>query len=106
MQLTTERLILREYEESDGPAVLAWVSHSEAVRYRPVETRTEEEARAFVKYARGLAQEQPRKGYELAVATRSDGCVMGGWSCTFMTWNIRREIWVSASVRATGDRGT
>ena len=48
MELTTERLILREYRESDWPDVLAYQSDPRYLRYYEWTERTPEAVQEFV----------------------------------------------------------
>ncbi len=78
IQLTTERFLLREYEEADVPAVHAYGSDPEVVRYMLWGPNTEEETREFIRKTRTESEQQPRKNYDLAIATKSDGRLIGG----------------------------
>ena len=55
MQLTTERLVLRELEEDDWPAVLAYQSDPRYLRYYAWEGRTEADVRDSVGMRAGPA---------------------------------------------------
>ena len=77
MLLTTERLRLREFEEGDWPAVLAYQSDPRYLRYYAWEGRTEGEVRDFVRRFIALRDEQPRLKYQLAITLRLDGQLIG-----------------------------
>ena len=77
MELTTGRLVLRELEEGDWPAVLAYQSDPRYLRYYEWTERTEEDVRAFVRMLVGLREEEPRTKFQLAVALREGGQLIG-----------------------------
>jgi ribosomal-protein-alanine N-acetyltransferase len=77
MELVTERLILREFIESDWPAVLAYQSDPRYLRYYEWTERTPEAARAFVQMFVAHQREQPRTKFQLAVTLKSDGQLIG-----------------------------
>ena len=77
MILTTKRLVLREFEEEDWRAVLAYQSHPLYLRYNPWTHRTEQDARAFVRRFIGQHEEEPRAKYQLAITLASDGQLIG-----------------------------
>ena len=72
MQLTTSRLLLREFVESDWKAVQAYQSDPLYTRYHRWEQPTEAEARAFVGRFVAQQQEQPRAKFQFAVALLND----------------------------------
>lgn len=89
MELTTGRLILREFEEDDWPAVLAYQSDPRYLRYYEGTGRTEEEVRAFVRMFIEQQAERPRRRFQLAVALREGGRPIG--NCGIRTDPERRE---------------
>jgi ribosomal-protein-alanine N-acetyltransferase len=77
MQLTTERLLLREFRESDWPAVLDYQSDPLYLRYYAWDARTPEDVRAFVGRFVEQQQEQPRRKFQLAIELRAEGRLIG-----------------------------
>jgi RimJ/RimL family protein N-acetyltransferase len=77
MVLTTQRLILREFVESDWPAVLAYQSDPRYLRYYHWTHRTEEEVREFVQMFLDHQQAQPRTKFQLAVVLRAEDRLIG-----------------------------
>lgn len=77
MELVTERLVLREFEESDWEAVLDYQRDPLYLRYVAWEGRSPDDARAFV--GKFIAQQQvkPRLKYQWTVVTRVDGLLIG-----------------------------
>lgn len=77
MQLTTDRLILREFQPSDWPAVLAYQSDERYLRYYAWTGRTPEAVQAFVRMFLEQQQAQPRTRFQLAVTLKADGRLIG-----------------------------
>ena len=85
MQITTERLVLREFGADDWRAVLEYQRDPLYLRYYPWEDRSEAHVRDFVEIFRGWQTEQPRRRFQLAIILRKDGRLIG--NC-----GIRRKL--------------
>lgn len=77
VRLTTERLILREFEEDDWPSFHAVESLPEVARYQSFEPRTVEESQRYVAGASGSVADHPRRFYDLAVILRAEDRLIG-----------------------------
>jgi len=77
MQIATERLLLREFVESDWPAVLAYQSDPRYLRFYPWKRRTEEQVRTLLQQFIGWQQEQPRRRFQLAIVLPAEGKLIG-----------------------------
>jgi ribosomal-protein-alanine N-acetyltransferase len=77
MELTTERLILREYKADDWPEVLAYQSDPHYLQYYSWENRTAKEVKDFVQMFLNQQQESPRKKFQLAVTLKSSQQLIG-----------------------------
>ena len=77
MELTTERLILRELKFSDWPDVLAYQSHPLYLRYYDLTGRTPEAVQEFVQMLLRGQQQQPRIKFQLAVVLKSSQQLIG-----------------------------
>jgi ribosomal-protein-alanine N-acetyltransferase len=77
MILTTKRLVLREFEEEDWSAVLAYQSDPRYLRYSHWTQRTEEDVREFVRMFLAQREEEPRTKFQLAITLASDGRLIG-----------------------------
>jgi [ribosomal protein S5]-alanine N-acetyltransferase len=94
MNLETERLVLRELEESDAPATNVWERDPEVVRYQSNDVCDVEQSLAYIRRIRDESAARPRRVFELGIARREDGVLVG--RCGFA---IRRpehgeaEIW-------------
>lgn len=74
---TTERLLLREFVEGDWPAVLAYQSDQQYLRFYHWTERTPEDVRRFVQRLVDAQREQPRTKFQLAIVLRADGHLIG-----------------------------
>lgn len=77
MELLTERLRIREFEEEDRADVHAYASDPETVQFLPFGPNSEEETRDFVRKAISERQADPRRVFELAITLRNDPRVIG-----------------------------
>jgi ribosomal-protein-alanine N-acetyltransferase len=77
MQLITERLILREFEEDDWRPILAYQSDPHYLRYNPWSQRTEADVRNFVQGFMLWQQERPRRKFQLVITLKSTGLLIG-----------------------------
>ena len=77
MILTTERLLLREFEESDWKAVLAYQSDPLYLRYNPWNYRTETDVRQFVRMFMDWSEELPRRKFQFGVVLQTNGELIG-----------------------------
>lgn len=77
LQLTTARLILREFEAGDWSAVLAYQSDPHYLRYYAWTERTPEAVRTFVETFLAQQREHPRTRFQLAVTLKSNGKLIG-----------------------------
>ncbi|HLF25834.1 MAG TPA: GNAT family protein [Anaerolineae bacterium] len=77
MKLETERLLLREFAESDWPAVLAYQSDPRYLRYYPLSHRTPEEVRRFVQAFIDQQHARPRTKFQLALILKADKRLIG-----------------------------
>ena len=76
--LTSERLILREFSDSDFEQVHSYAADNEVTRYMEWGPNTEKETKGFLLRARLTAEESPRKLFELAVIEIETGHLVGG----------------------------
>ena len=84
MEITTERLILREFVEEDWREVLAFQSDPRYLEYYAWTGRTNEEVQEFVQRQIDNQSQDPRIKFQLAVDLISEGRLIG--SC-----GIRKE---------------
>jgi ribosomal-protein-alanine N-acetyltransferase len=77
MEITTERLLLRDFTPDDWPAVLSWQRDPRYLRYYAWTDRTEDEVRAFVQRFLDEQAESPRRRFQLAIRLRDGDTVIG-----------------------------
>ncbi|MBE3559584.1 MAG: GNAT family N-acetyltransferase [Ktedonobacteraceae bacterium] len=77
MQLQTERLLLREFEENDWQAVQRYQLDPLYLRYTPWSQRTEADVRTFVQTFLRWQHEQPRHRFQFVIALRENGQLIG-----------------------------
>jgi len=90
LPLTTERLMLREFEQADWEAVHRYASDPEVVRFMEWGPNSEEETRRFIEKAIGCQSDQPRRNFELAVILKGLGHLIGGCGITLSRGESRR----------------
>ena len=89
MILATKRLVLREFEEEDWSAVLAYQSDPLYLRYYHWTHRSEQEVREFVRMFIALRNEEPRTKFQLAITLASDGRLIGNCGIRMKTPGAR-----------------
>lgn len=77
IRLTGQRLVLRDLEMADWPAVHAYSARPEVARYQPWGPNTPDESRAFVEQVIAAAQAMPRIEYQLALTLTAGGRLIG-----------------------------
>ena len=77
MELTTKRLILREFQESDWPDVLAYQTNPLYLQYYDWTERTPENVQKFVQMFIAQQQEHPRTKFQLALILKSNNQLVG-----------------------------
>ena len=77
MELVTERLILREFQDDDWQAILAYQRDPLYLRYSHWTDRTPAAARAFVQSFMAQQREQPRTRFQLAIVRQSSEQLIG-----------------------------
>ncbi|MDZ4719042.1 MAG: GNAT family N-acetyltransferase [Roseiflexaceae bacterium] len=78
MQLETTRLLIRDFIETDLDAVYAYGSDPEVVRYMVFPPSTLDGTREHIARCMALANEQPRRSYDMGIVLRSTGTIIGG----------------------------
>jgi len=80
MPLETERLLIRDFTETDFDAVYAYSSDPEVVRYMVFPPSTPEATREHIARSISQAAEQPRRSHNLGVVLKATNQVIGGIS--------------------------
>lgn len=77
MHLETKRLFLREFTETDWPAVLAYQNDPRYLRYYHWTERTAGDVQAFLQMFLDYQKERPRKNFQLAMVLKEHGQLIG-----------------------------
>lgn len=78
LELTTDRLILRDWRISEYKLAQEYASDPEVSKYMVWGPNTERETLEFVRQSVESARERPRRVYELAMIHRESGKLIGG----------------------------
>ena len=78
IKLTTDRLILREFNENDFAAVHTYASDIENIKYMIWGPNSEDDTVEFLVECIENANKNPRKQYDFAVTLKDTGNVIGG----------------------------
>jgi ribosomal-protein-alanine N-acetyltransferase len=89
MILTTEHLLLREFEEDDWRPMLEYQSSANYLRYNPWWHRTEIDVRSFIHIFMDWSCEVPRKKFQFAVVLRDDHRMIGNCGLRMQTAHAR-----------------
>lgn len=77
MVLTTARLVLREFEETDWAALFAYQSDPRYLRYYPVTIRMEADTRGLLHRFIQWQAERPRAKFQFAITSSPSGQLIG-----------------------------
>jgi [ribosomal protein S5]-alanine N-acetyltransferase len=77
MQLTTPRLLLREFQEEDWHFTNLYEANEEVMRYQTSNTRTSQESLEYIQQCLAEAQEEPRTLYDFAIVLEATQMVIG-----------------------------
>src|SRR5438445_8044674 len=89
MILMTKPLVLRDFEEEDWSAVLAYQPDSRYLRYYDWTQRTEQDVRAFVRMFIVQREEEPRTKFQLAITLAPGGQLIGNCGIRMNTSDAR-----------------
>jgi [ribosomal protein S5]-alanine N-acetyltransferase len=78
VKIETERLILREYKESDWKAVHQYGQKENILIYEAWGPNTEEQTKAFIEKSIKERKENPRRTFELCITLKSTKELIGG----------------------------
>ena len=78
MQLSTERLVLRELNHSDVNDIQEYATDPEVIKYLTFGPNTKEESKQFIELCIGHQKEEQRRNYELGITLPSENKLIGG----------------------------
>jgi [ribosomal protein S5]-alanine N-acetyltransferase len=77
MKITTDRLILREFQEADWEPILSYQSQDQYLRFYRDDHRSADDARAFVRMFMSWRDERPRRKYQLGIVLPGERRLIG-----------------------------
>jgi RimJ/RimL family protein N-acetyltransferase len=84
----TDRLLLREYRETDFSDIHEYATDPEVVRYVPFGPNTEDETRNFIHRNLDQQQDPDRKIFGFAIVLKSEQKIIGGGSLKIFTEGV------------------
>ena len=99
IELESERLIYRKFNEDDFPIVFDWLNNAENMKYWSGEPRNESETRNYLHWAISTTEAEDRHNYEFAVVLKTDSSLIGSASLINLPdkpeigWHIHRNYW-------------
>ncbi|MFN2640433.1 MAG: GNAT family N-acetyltransferase [Actinomycetota bacterium] len=102
LRLTGPRVVIREWNDGDATAILAYAADPDVVRFMPWGPHTPIEVAEFLLATEASRDENPRKKYEMAVTLRETNEVIGGAGIRVMNgenrhgeigYVLRRDAW-------------
>lgn len=78
MNITTDRLLIRDFTHDDWLEVHLYASDSEVAKYMIWGPNSEEETREFINSTIEMQQQEPRKDFEFAVILQETDQLIGG----------------------------
>jgi RimJ/RimL family protein N-acetyltransferase len=82
--MKTKRLTLREFHDSDLPAVHAYAQDAETTKYLEWGPNTLKETTVFLNESLGFQKEQPRVTFDMAIIVDGDQKLIGACSVTIL----------------------
>ena len=110
IKLTTDRLILREFNENDFAAVHAYASDIENIKYMIWGPNSEDDTVEFLVECIENANKNPRKQYDFAVTLKDTGNVIGGCGIylndtldeAMLGWVLHKNYWKKGYMTEAG----
>ncbi|MGV3541444.1 MAG: GNAT family N-acetyltransferase [Rufibacter sp.] len=77
MELSTPRLLLREFKEDDWHFTNLYESQEKVMRYQTSHVRNSQESQEYIRQCLQEAQQEPRTIYDLAIVLKSTNMLIG-----------------------------
>ncbi|MGG4345317.1 GNAT family N-acetyltransferase [Paenibacillus lautus] len=78
MQMESERLVIRDFQEEDFASIHAYASDPLVTEYTMWGPNTEEDTSAYLTEIRQMKEQSPRDSYEMAIVLKDSGHLIGG----------------------------
>ena len=100
IELESERLLFRKYENGDFPAFYDMLSNLENMKYRSSEPKNEDDVRKYLQWGMQCAEQNPCINYRYAVVLKHTGETIGSCELAFtnkdpaeLAWELHRNYW-------------
>ncbi|MCL2409064.1 MAG: GNAT family N-acetyltransferase [Oscillospiraceae bacterium] len=99
IELESERLAYRKFNDSDFPIVFDWLNNAENMKYRKGGPRSEAEVRDYLSWAITNAEADDCTNYEYAAVLKDDHTLIGAASLFRLPddpelgWTVHRNYW-------------
>ena len=98
--LETDRLSMREFEETDWSAVHTFASDFEVVQYLESGPNTKSETKDFIRRVMSYRDDQPRCRFELAIIEKCSDCLIGR-GCLHVSNLKSKQGWIGYCLHKT-----
>ena len=100
IELESEKLIFRKFQQSDFSVVYDWLSNFENMKYRSSEPKSETEAHAYLDWAIQCAEEENCINFRYAVVLKETDELIGSCELYYtdrdpaeLAWELHRHYW-------------
>lgn len=100
IELESERLIYRQFNNEDFPVVYDWLSNLENMKYRSSEPKNKEDALEYLNWAIQCANEDECINFRYAVILKDSNKLIGSCELAFtdkdpaeLAWELHRDYW-------------
>ncbi|MCL2402284.1 MAG: GNAT family N-acetyltransferase [Oscillospiraceae bacterium] len=99
IELESERLAYRKFNEDDFLVVFDWLNNADNMKYRRGEPRSEAEVRDYLNWAITNAESDDCTNYEYAAVLKDDDTLIGAASLFRLSdnpelgWTVHRNYW-------------
>lgn len=100
IELESERLFFRKFNQNDFSVVYDWLSNIENMKYRSSDPKTEEEVHRYLEWAIECAEQDNCINFRYAVVRKDDNALIGSCELYYtdrdpaeLAWEIHRNYW-------------
>lgn len=100
MELESERLLFRKYQQQDFELFYDMLSNLENMRYRSSEPKSKKEVREYIQWGMQCAEQEPCVNFRYAVVLKASGNLIGSCELAFtdrdpaeLAWELHRNYW-------------
>ncbi len=100
MELESERLLFRKYQQEDYELFYDMLSNLENMKYRSGEPKNEKEVREYIQWGIQCAEQESCVNFRYAVVLKASGKLIGSCELAFtdtdpaeLAWELHRNYW-------------